>query len=218
MKAICARCGKEFERKPSKIARAKNPYCSFECRKKASEQTCPECGKVFVSANHGKSRDKQIYCSRACANRVKNRAKSVTVSICCDHCGKEFQIPEWRVSDYPRHFCSTKCKNAAHSKHIATDNNPRWMGGATTYRGADWPVAREAALQRDSYTCQHCGMTQDQSFSAYGNGLQVHHKTRYLDTFDNSLENLITLCVKCHGKEDTRYFSILYATQSPPSL
>lgn len=60
---------------------------------------------------------------------------------------------------------------------------------APSYYGASWRFSRTSCLQRDSYTCQACGGTTE---------LQVHHWTPYRFCFDNSLDNLVTLCRGCH--------------------
>lgn len=54
-----------------------------------------------------------------------------------------------------------------------------------------YPVknARGWALQRDDYRCRICGSTE---------GLEVHHINPRMLGGDDSLENLITLCVLCH--------------------
>jgi len=45
------------------------------------------------------------------------------------------------------------------------------------------------ALERDSWRCQVCGA---------GTHLQVHHQEFRSRSGDDSLHNLITLCVDCH--------------------
>ncbi len=62
--------------------------------------------------------------------------------------------------------------------------------------GDDWEAIRYLVYLRDKFTCQHCGIK--------GIGLHIHHKIPFLQTFDNSLKNLITLCPSCHRKEDAR--------------
>lgn len=62
---------------------------------------------------------------------------------------------------------------------------------APSYYGADWKIQRTSCLQRDDYMCQQCGSIYD---------LEVHHWEPYRFSFDNSLENLITLCGDCHNE------------------
>ena len=54
---------------------------------------------------------------------------------------------------------------------------------------------RELALQRDNYQCSRCGASEQ---------LTVHHKDgsgRGSSTHNNDLDNLITLCRRCHAEE-----------------
>lgn len=66
---------------------------------------------------------------------------------------------------------------------------------------------RELAIMRDGEKCCTCGMTRKQHRAKYGRDITVDHingKGRYtLPTErDNSLGNLRTLCLSCHGKKD----------------
>ena len=45
-------------------------------------------------------------------------------------------------------------------------------------------------LQRDAWRCQVCGSSEN---------LEVHHKEFRSQLGQDSEENLITLCVRCHG-------------------
>lgn len=51
---------------------------------------------------------------------------------------------------------------------------------------------RGIVLDRDDYTCVHCGNT---------DRIQVHHIQALSAGGDNMADNLITLCYKCHMKE-----------------
>ena len=70
-----------------------------------------------------------------------------------------------------------------------------------------WQKRRLEILQRDRFTCQHCGRN-DRT-------LHVHHK-RYVEgknPWEYSDEDLITLCEECHNNE-TEYASDLYRVYS----
>jgi 5-methylcytosine-specific restriction endonuclease McrA len=67
-------------------------------------------------------------------------------------------------------FCCEKCRRAA--------------------RGSQWRKFRNAALRRDSFTCQDCQARECR--------LEVHHCQPLTKGGSNSLHNLLTLCVKCH--------------------
>ena len=80
------------------------------------------------------------------------------------------------------------------------ERHPDWKGGHSKYRGEDWYSQRQKALIRDNYTCQDCNVHRDKLDSP--RHMHVHHISPYQISNDNSLENLITLCVSCHNKRE----------------
>lgn len=62
--------------------------------------------------------------------------------------------------------------------------------------GTTWTTIRRNILNRDKFTCQNCGLIEN---------LTIHHKIPFLETFDNSDENLITLCRRCHLEAENNY-------------
>jgi len=63
---------------------------------------------------------------------------------------------------------------------------------------------RELALERDNWTCQECGMSQEQCIVIFNRKLSVHHKdenglTVPKEEKNNDLDNLITMCTRCHN-------------------
>jgi len=60
--------------------------------------------------------------------------------------------------------------------------------------GEDWEEIKHIVHLRDNFSCQHC--------STIKKRLDVHHKIPFRYTQDNSLDNLISLCRKCHMKEE----------------
>jgi 5-methylcytosine-specific restriction endonuclease McrA len=90
--------------------------------------------------------------------------------IGCDWCGRG-------LTKRQKRWCSKHC-------------NAQWSGNHV------WSAAREAALRRDGNRCVRCGCKND---------LEVNHKTprrgRGYDTGCwNHLDNLESLCRKCHQK------------------
>jgi len=62
---------------------------------------------------------------------------------------------------------------------------------------------RQEVYERDNFQCQECGMTQEQHILLFNRKLDIHHrdwKGRNEKSPDNSLDNLITLCLRCHAK------------------
>lgn len=63
---------------------------------------------------------------------------------------------------------------------------------------------RELALERDNWECQECGMSQEKCIVMFNRQLSVHHKDENGLTVskkekNNDLDNLITLCTRCHN-------------------
>lgn len=59
---------------------------------------------------------------------------------------------------------------------------------------------REAVLKRDNHSCVKCGMTALQHMAKWGRPITVDHKDK--DRSNNTMENLQTLCLPCHGNKD----------------
>lgn len=83
---------------------------------------------------------------------------------------------------------------------MSGENNPRWKGGYEPYYGTSWSNAREKARERDNYTCQVCGLTENE----LGQEVDVHHIIPFFEfgvenhKEANSLDNLVCLCRICH--------------------
>lgn len=82
---------------------------------------------------------------------------------------------------------------------MALDKNPAWRGGLSfePYSPEFNDNLKKLILERDSYTCSQCRMSENESITAFGQGLIVHHKD--FNKKNNNQSNLITLCRKCHG-------------------
>jgi hypothetical protein len=195
----CARCGKEFHQKPYKVARAAHHYCSFACRKRTITKVCEWCGKEYQPSGGGKSKDERRFCSHSCTALYGGSTRLNRVILQCAYCGAEIWRHACRLKRNQSFFCSMTCKNAHHAVFIGGEANPRWIGGVVGYRGSDWQTVRGAALKRDAYTCQDCGISETDSLSKYGIPLHVHHIDPYRNEHNNDLDNLKSLCVHCHA-------------------
>lgn len=106
----------------------------------------------------------------------------------CEWCGGE-------ITSKRRSSCC--CKEHSEAFNIATSPvyyaNQGSVGG---YRGH--------ILRRDNFSCQKCGELHvkyspyDVPLPTTDGELDVHHKIRVADGGDDSPENLVTLCRKCH--------------------
>lgn len=59
---------------------------------------------------------------------------------------------------------------------------------------------RAEVLARDGYRCVRCGMTDAEHKAKWGRPITIDHKSK--DRSDNSMGNLQTLCLPCHGNKD----------------
>lgn len=61
-------------------------------------------------------------------------------------------------------------------------------------------MMREDVLARDGFKCVRCGMTDEQHRQMWAIPITIDHKDR--NRKNNSLSNLQTLCLVCHGAKD----------------
>lgn len=86
-------------------------------------------------------------------------------------------------------------------EYYSGEKSKQWKGGNSNaiYDG-NWDEQRDKARERDNFKCQLCGKNE----SNMDRELSVHHKKPYRDFDDphkaNELDNLLSLCVKCHPK------------------
>jgi hypothetical protein len=64
----------------------------------------------------------------------------------------------------------------------------------------DWYVIRRQVLERDHYTCQRCGMLEKKG----DRSLHVHHIIPVIKGGSDELDNLISVCHKCHKPEEAK--------------
>lgn len=82
-----------------------------------------------------------------------------------------------------------------HLKHKKTNNRARFSG------------LKPFILERDNYSCLHCGMTNKQHIKKWGYELTIDHidgkgSNVPVKLKNNEIDNLQTLCMSCHGKKD----------------
>lgn len=139
------------------------------------------------------------YCSKACWSQRSTKKE-------CPVCGGMFKFSAGTREKYCGMFCrKIGCRGP---------ESPGWKGGATinNARGRAsnnlhrW---RTDVYQRDKYTCQRC--------KAKGVTLHAHHIRPFAThpglRFD--VQNGITLCVPCHGKEHARDFANIRQKRCP---
>lgn len=193
---ICEHCGKEFAVN-SKTKH--NKYCSPECvraaRKKPDTQYCIHCGALITFPSERTYPRK--YCDDCSKQRVWIKRTQYTY-VSCRYCGKPIQINAKQAQKTGSHYCSTECMARDYAGRFSGENSPTWKGGKSAHYGGNFFHARKDTRRRDGYTCQLCGISEEQ----YGQELSVHHIRPYRCFEDkqaaNNLDNLISLCEPCH--------------------
>ncbi len=172
----CVTCDKEFRFFTPRSYAVPNAgkYCSHECRKRSVTNICLRCHQPFQVWPCLATKRK--YCSLPCAWGVWPKAQ-----ITCARCGK-LSPPLVSSLVGQRKFCSVQCSDAAHVK--------RHADVAVRYTGTAWRMTRRHVLARDEHRCTQCHSSFD---------LQVHHIVPWVETQDDSMDNLVTLCRTCHG-------------------
>lgn len=191
----CPQCGNEFivySHNKNKI------YCSEQCisesrKDKKTKYYCQLCGKEIVGYRY-----KRIYCDDCLSNNKRPWIKKDRIDTNCAYCGKPIQVIKSVYHKNENCYCSTDCMGKHYSIIYSGENSPTWKGGKSHhYVGGFW-TARNIARERDNYSCQRCGITEDE----YGQQMSVHHIINYREFDDkdeaNELDNLICLCEPCH--------------------
>ncbi len=110
-------------------------------------------------------------------------------------------------------FSESWRKNIGKSQKGEKGSN--WQGGKSfELYGLDWTIdLKENIKKRDNYTCQICGVHQN-NLTGFFKKLDIHHID--YNKKNLNLGNLITLCRKCHTKTNhyrelwTKYFDNVY--------
>jgi len=115
----------------------------------------------------------------------------------CERCQQRITY----IKSSPRKYCGYKCSNLslAEKRVYPTGKmNHLWKGGITSMsrarvNNAKWRKKAELVRKRDGYECQGCH---------YKGKLYVHHIVPWRITHDDNEMNLITLCARCHKKQE----------------
>ena len=93
----------------------------------------------------------------------------------------------------------TELLKKRYKEAMSGERNPAWMGGISWEPyNEEFFLTRKKILKRDSYKCRVCGIGEDESFKTYNQPLHVHHVD--YNKKNSNLDNLMALCISCHGK------------------
>jgi hypothetical protein len=188
MEIKCDRCGKVFNRRPSKIGINEHQYCSRECTHSEANthiriSNCLNCGKPLVGDYRAK------YCSHSCSAQKNNLYRVVEHS--CAFCGNNF-----KSKGEGQKCCSQVCFQA----YIKMQEIERWLrgtwDGCTAKNKELSKRIRDFLLDNCNYKCEKCGWSGINMYSG-NTTLQIHHKDG--DYQNNIKDNLEVLCPNCHS-------------------
>lgn len=82
-------------------------------------------------------------------------------------------------------------KRKKHFRNVCVNCKDELAKQMRTYK-REYARSKKAVLKRDRYKCVECGSTEN---------IHVHHKQYRSNEGSNDLDNLVTLCAKCHKKK-----------------
>ena len=182
----CLRCGKTFYEYPCHADRRR--YCSYKCLYERHLETrlCAYCQEPF----HIYPSVKSICCSMECRSaRSKSKDWPTWKKVLrqCEQCGKEFWKKPSDVKKFGGRYCSQRCGYDAHI--LPVDK----FDGYSFYGSTHWKNIRKKVLERDNKRCQICGFA--------GRSLHIHHRKDRRNGGVDEMDNLTSLCNRCHRLE-----------------
>lgn len=216
----CPECGSEYKNKTGLRIHYSKTHGDVEDL--WTDVKCANCSKEMKMPDHRIRAASKFFCSGVCESEHKSenltgennpcwRGGRNSVEFECNYCGETDTARQKRIDNQENIFCSIECRSKWHkeAKISRGENNSQWKGGISQksrqHSGYNWSEQREKAIQRDNGKCQECGLTRKHQHEKYDTGFNVHHIKDFLE-FDsvkeaNKLDNLKTLCSKCHRLE-----------------
>jgi len=203
-------CGQVFLVHKNRLKHGRGKTCSKACQsalfsKAAAPRLVLNCCvcKTETLRKAYQVVSRHAFCSRNCQyqgrklgfiNRRKLRPqKTWRRKNICQRCGTQFV---WRHAGTEK-YCSKKCSHEVMSENARGPNNYFYRNGSSntkrSFRGFEWDSIRHQIYRRDNWSCRKCGMKCTKL------SIACHHITPYKYTQDNSHDNLLTMCSKCHN-------------------
>lgn len=161
-----------------------------------NKKKCIDCGCEisFQSVRCLSCNAKYLYLINPNKNKGKNNPTFHSEEVKCSYCDKNLVRKISEIKKYKKLFCDNKCKYL----YLTGEKNPSYIDGRSF---EPYPIEFNDRLKleirkRDNYTCQNCGMTEEEHLSVIGTVLHVHHIDYNKNNCDN--KNLITLCLWCN--------------------
>lgn len=195
----CAKCMRVFNSSQAKI------WKCIDCGETVPRRTkrCPVCHRAFLNARptYERTPEHKELMSKATSGphpwRIGFRHSQET---------KEKMASHW--TEEKREESRQRGKRMAENKEwlmriahsLSGENNPMWQGGIANgqYAPGFCKTLKERIRSRDNYTCQLCGITEEET----GYRLSIHHAD--YDKSNHSESNLFATCKRCNSFVNTR--------------
>ncbi len=196
----CTVCGTPVTRKLSHLRESGNIFCSTTCmgisqRGRVKDSTtkisthCSHCDIPMMKFPSRMSAFAKHYCSSACRSAAAVKA-DIHIERTCKNCGIIYSTTTHQVRTRGSNYCSKSCMDGG-------------MRTKTTPYSHYWRSITRRVRERDSHTCQLCGVIQ------LSPRLDVHHIIRAGDfaiedvESANDMSNLVSLCRSCHRRVES---------------
>ena len=142
--------------------------------------------KFNISRRINKGNKRPEMSGRKCPAYIDGRTLKIYY---CKDCGKKICYNTWK-------YGTKRCASCANKKELS----PNWRGGISSelYPLEFTSKLKKQIRKRDNYTCQICGMTEEEHLILYDRVLDIHHID--YDKENLNPDNLMSLCHKCNMK------------------
>ncbi|WP_226043305.1 HNH endonuclease [Natrinema sp. DC36] len=221
----CSNCGEQVAKMQSFLEAGMQPFCGKECHDEWQQEfaptgsdhpnyarietECGQCDKELQLRPYEYNPEGENFCDMECysdhlsdqtGEKHPNWKPKVTVE--CAYCGCDIDKIPSEAKKHDRFYCSIECNRQWKRENWKGENAPNWQGGWNDYYGPNWEKQRRKARENDDFACQGCGLTQLEHLERWGERLHVHHIVPFREHEGyekaNALDNLVTLCRKCH--------------------
>lgn len=158
---VCEICGEEYKVTPSEEQRRR--FCSNKC--------------------YG------IYRSKNITGEKHHQWEGGDITVECKNCGEEYKVGRHRKDESK--FCSNSCHNEWRSNNLTGKEHPNWKENSVSYPYIGFEPVRKEILERDSFKCQRCGMSEERHKEEFGRGLEVHHIYKLRKFFEDVDDTII---------------------------
>jgi len=141
---------------------------------------CKICGEDFSAKQSHIDRGWARFCTISCKNEGQKTGRFVACTICGKKAWKSPRALQRSKSG--QFFCGKSCQTVWRNKYYSGSNHAFWKSGVAVYR----------KTLRSNNKPERCAICKESDTRV----LQAHHRNK--NRSDNTLGNLVWLCINCH--------------------